>query len=130
MGLSQDDLGEAFGYGQAAMSKVEAGRSNVSWKKIENAATVLGVSPKEFFTVEGDPSPVELKQSPSMPPLTARRIEQVNPTPGGRVLAEIETQEGMLELFLSGEQALYLAKHLERAEERLSSDPAPSVASS
>lgn len=49
-GLSMDELAKRSGYsGRSAIWNIEQGHRNISSLKLQDIATALGVSPKDFF---------------------------------------------------------------------------------
>lgn len=54
-GMSQEALASAFGYEQGMMSKIESGAKNVSWKKLQEAARALEITPAAFFNFDDEP---------------------------------------------------------------------------
>ncbi len=55
-GLTQKEVAEKLGITAIYLNRMLTGRSNLTLKKIEQIANILGVSPYEFFKVESQPS--------------------------------------------------------------------------
>ena len=126
-GIGMKPLSKMAGLGERAVNDMlNGGDKGPALSGVIAVAKALDVSVAYLIGEEGDPLQSEQRRSRPLPPLTALKIDEVNPTSGGRVLVEIETEAGTLELLLSREQALYLSRHLDRAEEKVSTVQASS----